>query len=83
MCSRNFPDLRALGNERDQAQLPATHRTAPDAATLTTAVAARDSEIGIAQGTFLGRLAESANNQLQVGLVGLATTGIDLGPPVF
>ena len=63
--------------------LTTVNKTAPDAAALATAVAALDSEIGIAQGNFLWHLAESANNQIQVGLVGLAITGIDLGPPVF
>ena len=63
--------------------LTTVNQTAPNAAALATAVAALDSEIGIAQGNFLSHLAESANNQIQVGLVGLATTGIDLGPPVF
>ena len=62
--------------------LTTVNRAAPDAATLAAAVNALDTELGAAQGTFLGLLAESAANQLQVGLVGLATTGIDLGPPV-
>lgn len=63
--------------------LTTVNKTVPDSAALAAAVAALDSEIGVAQGTFLGQLAESANNQLQVGLVGLATTGIDLGPPIL
>lgn len=63
--------------------LTTVNRAAPDAATLAAAVNAIDTQTGAAQGTFLGLLAESAANQLQVGLVGLATTGIDLGPPVL
>lgn len=61
--------------------LNTVNRAAPDAATLAAAVNALDTETGGAQGTFLGLLAESAANQLNVGLVGLATTGIDLGLP--
>ena len=63
--------------------LTTVNKTAPDAAALAAAVAALDSETGPAQGNFLAQLTESANNQLQVGLVGLATTGIDLGPPIL
>ena len=63
--------------------LTTVNRAAPDAATLAAAVNAIDTQTGAAQGTFLGLLAESAANQLQVGLVGLAATGIDLGPPVL
>ncbi|MBK9237807.1 MAG: Ig-like domain-containing protein [Rhodoferax sp.] len=51
--------------------------TAPDTATLNAAVSALDSESGEAQGTFLWRLAESAQNQQQVNLVGLAQTGLE------
>ena len=51
--------------------------TAPDTATLNAAVAALDSETGAAQGSFLWHLAESAANQTQVNLVGLAQTGLD------
>ena len=36
--------------------------------------------LGAAQGNFLWHLAESAANQTQVGLVGLATTGLEFGP---
>ena len=63
--------------------LTTVNKVAPDAATLAAAVTALDTQVGAAQGTFLGLLAESASNQVQVGLVGLATTGIDLGPPVL
>lgn len=63
--------------------LTTVNHAAPDAATLAAAVNALDTQTGAAQGTFLGLLAESAANQLSVGLVGLATTGIDLGPPVL
>ena len=62
--------------------LTTVNRVAPDAATLTAAVNALNTETGSAQGTFLGLLVESAANQLSVGLVGLASTGIDLGPPI-
>ena len=63
--------------------LTTVNHAAPDAATLAAAVNAIDTQTGGAQGTFLGLLAESAANQVSVGLVGLATTGIDLGPPVL
>jgi serralysin len=63
--------------------LTTVNQTAPDAATLAAAVNALNTETGTAQGTFLGLLAESAANQLNVGLVGLATTGLDLGPPAL
>jgi serralysin len=63
--------------------LTTVNHSAPDAATLAAAVNALNAETGTAQGTFLGLLAESAANQLSVGLVGLASTGIDLGPPVL
>lgn len=63
--------------------LTTVNHAAPDAATLAAAVNALDTQTGAAQGTFLGLLAESAANQTSVGLVGLATTGIDLGPPVL
>ena len=46
------------------------------AATLATAVAALDTETGAAQGNFLWHLAESAENQVQVGLVGLSQSGL-------
>ena len=60
--------------------LTTVNRAAPDAATLAAAVAALDSETGAAQGTFLFNLAESAANQAQVNLVGVAATGIEYGP---
>ena len=56
------------------------NKAAPDASTLSNAVAALDSETGAAQGNFLFHLAESAANQAQVNLVGFATTGIEYGP---
>jgi hypothetical protein len=53
---------------------------APDAATLSSAVAALDSETSFAtQGSFLWHLAESSTNQTHVGLVGLAATGLAYG----
>ena len=52
---------------------------APDAATLTAAVTALDTETGAAQGNFLWHLAESATNQTQVGLIGLVETGLEFG----
>ena len=54
-------------------------KAAPDAATLNASVMALDTETGAAQGNFLWHLAESAANQIQVGLVGLATTGLEFG----
>lgn len=50
---------------------------APDATTLAAAVTALDTQTGTAQGQFLFELAASAANQQQVGLVGLATTGLE------
>ena len=52
---------------------------APDAPTLAAAVTALDTETGAAQGNFLWHLAESAANQTQIGLVGLAETGLEFG----
>ena len=54
-------------------------RSAPDAATLAAAVVALDAETGgtAQEGGFLWRLAESAANQLQVNLVGLAQIGLE------
>lgn len=50
---------------------------APDATTLANAVASLDAEIDFAsQGNFLWHLAESVANQLHIGLVGLADTGL-------
>ena len=57
--------------------LTTVNGTSPDAATLNAAVTALDSETGAAQGTFLWHLAESAQNQLQVNLVGLAQVGLE------
>jgi hypothetical protein len=41
------------------------------------AVAALNTETDAAQGNFLSALALSAANQVQVGLVGLAATGLE------
>ena len=57
--------------------LTTVNRAAPDAATLNAAVTALDTETGATQGDFLWHLAESSANQLQVGLVGLALTGLE------
>lgn len=59
--------------------LTTVNRAAPDAATLTTAVAALNAEYDDlhGQGNFLWQLAESAANQTQVGLAGLADTGLE------
>ena len=57
--------------------LTTVNKAAPDAATLAAAVQAINTETGAAQGNFLWHLAESAANQVQVGLVGLATTGLE------
>ena len=59
--------------------LTTVNKAAPDAATLAAAVTALDTETGAAQGNFLWHLAESSANQTQVGLVGLATTGLEFG----
>ena len=59
--------------------LTTVNRTAPDAATLNAAVQMLDAETGAAQGGFLWHLAESSANQTQVGLVGLAATGLEFG----
>ncbi|MBI2772168.1 MAG: hypothetical protein HYX47_21295 [Burkholderiales bacterium] len=53
--------------------LNTVNRAAPDAATLASGVASLNNDT---QGDFLWHLAESAANQTQVGLVGLASTGI-------
>ncbi|MBI2769498.1 MAG: M10 family metallopeptidase C-terminal domain-containing protein [Burkholderiales bacterium] len=60
--------------------LTTVNRAAPDAATLAAALSALNSETGGAQGTFLSVLAVGGANQAQVGLTGLAATGVDLGP---
>jgi serralysin len=53
------------------------NRVLPDPATLIGAVAALDTETDFAtQGNFLWHLAESTANQTQIGLVGLASTGL-------
>lgn len=50
---------------------------APDATTLTNAVTSLNAEVDFAsQGNFLWHLAESAANQMHVGLIGLADTGL-------
>ena len=60
--------------------LTTVNKAVPDAGTLAAAVSALNTETGAAQGNFLWHLAESAANQTQVGLVGLATTGLEFGP---
>ena len=57
--------------------LTTVNKVAPDAPTLAAAVAALNAEQDAAQGNFLWHLAESAANQVQVGLVGLALTGLE------
>ena len=50
---------------------------APNATTLASAVASLNSEVDFAsQGNFLWHLAESSANELHIGLVGLAATGL-------
>ena len=56
--------------------LTTVNKAAPSAALLAAAVTALDTETGAAQGNFLWHLAESAENQVQVGLVGLAQSGL-------
>lgn len=56
--------------------LTTVNKAAPSAATLAAAVAALDNQTGAAQGSFLADLAASADNQLQVGLVGLGQNGL-------
>lgn len=53
--------------------LTTVHGSAPDATTLASAVASLTND---PQGDFLWHLAESSANQAQVGLVGLAATGL-------
>ena len=48
-------------------------------ATLAAAVTALDTQTGTAQGQFLFGLAASGVNQQQVGLTGLAATGLEFG----
>lgn len=57
--------------------LATVNKATPDALSLAVAVTALNTETGSAQGNFLWHLAESAANQTQVGLVGLATTGLE------
>ena len=57
--------------------LTTVNKTAPTPADLSAAVAALNSETGSVQGNFLWHLAESAANQTQVGLTGLAATGLE------
>lgn len=57
--------------------LTTVNGSAPDAATLASFTAALDAEAGATQGTALWHLAESAANQLQINLVGLAQTGLE------
>ena len=59
--------------------LTTVNKAAPDSVTLGAAVNALNTETGAAQGNFLWHLAESAANQVQVGLVGLASTGLEFG----
>lgn len=57
--------------------LTTVNGTAPDATTLNNAVTALNTELDFAsQGGFLWNLAQSSANQQQVGLVGLASTGL-------
>lgn len=50
--------------------LKTVNGAAPDAQTLSAAVTSLDAESGATQSNFLWHLAESAANQVQVGLVG-------------
>ena len=59
--------------------LTTVNGVAPDSATLAAGVHALNSEKDAAQGNFLRTLAESSANQAQVGLAGLATTGLVFG----
>jgi hypothetical protein len=59
--------------------LTTVNSSAPDVTTLNAAAKTLDMETGAAQGGFLWHLAESAANQAQVGLVGLAMTGLEYG----
>ena len=59
--------------------LTTVNGVAPDSATLAAGVNSLNSETGAAQGNFLRNLAESAANQAQVGLAGLAATGLVYG----
>ena len=57
--------------------LTTANKTAPAAADLNAAVIALNAESGASQGNFLAQLAESAANQTQVNLVGLAKSGLE------
>lgn len=59
--------------------LATVHQVEPDAATVSAAASSLSAESGEAQGTFLAQLAQSSANQLQVGLLGLAATGLEYG----
>lgn len=59
--------------------LTTVNGVAPDSATLAAGVNSLNNETGAAQGNFLRNLAESVANQAQVGLAGLATTGLVYG----
>ncbi len=59
--------------------LTTVNGVAPDPAALAAGVFSLNSETGASQGNFLRDLAESAANQAQVGLAGLATTGLVFG----
>ena len=59
--------------------LTTVNGAAPDSATLAAGVNSLNNETGAAEGNFLRNLAESAANQTQVGLVGLAATGLVFG----
>ena len=61
--------------------LTTVNKAAPDAATLAAAVNAINTETGAAQGNFLSTLAAHTANQTQVGLIGLATKGLEFGGP--
>ncbi len=56
--------------------LTTVNKVAPDTVTLAQAANALNAETGASQGNFLWHLAESAVNQSQIDLVGLAATGI-------
>ncbi len=60
--------------------LTTVNQVVPDAATLNAAASALNAETGETQGAFLAELAQSTANQLQVGLLGLAATGLEYGP---
>lgn len=57
--------------------LTTVNGSAPDQPTWSAAVIALNAESGASQGNFLAQLAESAANQTQINLVGLAQSGLD------